>query len=189
MQKDYKKELDELINVVIKEGGSDLHISEGRHPTIRVSGFLIPLVKKPVFTRDDTYGILGELLNSTNKELFLKNKEIDFSYDYVGSGTTQSLGKAGARFRGNGFFQQGSVSVALRLIPRKIRSIEELNLPPLLDTFIKKLHGFFLVVGPVGHGKTTTLASLVERINESRAEHIITIEDPIEYVMNKKGQL
>ncbi len=189
MQKDYKKELDELINVVIKEGGSDLHISEGRHPTIRVSGFLIPLVKKPVFTRDDTYGILGELLNSTNKELFLKNKEIDFSYDYVGSGTTQSLGKAGARFRGNGFFQQGSVSVALRLIPRKIRSIEELNLPPILDTFIKKQQGFFLVVGPVGHGKTTTLASLVERINESRAEHIITIEDPIEYVYEQKRSI
>lgn len=189
MQKDYKRELDELIKIVISEGGSDLHISEGRHPMIRVSGFLIPLVKKPIFTKEDTNGIIGELLNSVNKELFLKNKEIDFSYDYSGDGTTPSAGKSGARFRGNGYFQQGSVSIALRLIPRKIRTLEELNLPPILDTFTKKQQGFFLVVGPVGHGKTTTLASLIDRINESRAEHIITIEDPIEYIYEQKRSI
>ena len=189
MQKDYKKELNELIKTVIDEGGSDLHISEGRHPTIRVSGFLITLVKKDVFSKEDTYGIIKELLIPANKELFLKNKEIDFSYDYSGDGASESAGKKGARFRGNGYFQQGSVSVALRLIPKKIRTIGELNLPPILESFTQKQQGFFLVVGPVGHGKTTTLASLVETINESRAEHIITIEDPIEYIYEQKRSI
>lgn len=189
MQKDYKKELDELIKIVINEGGSDLHISEGRHPTIRVSGFLIPLVRKPVFSKDDTHGIIGELLTPVNKELFLKNKEVDFSYDYSGDGVGQSGGKTGTRFRGNGYFQQGSASIALRLIPKKIRTIQELNLPPILESFTKKQQGFFLVVGPVGHGKTTTLASLIDSINESRAEHIITIEDPIEYIYEQKRSI
>ena len=189
MQKDYKKELNELIKTVIDEGGSDLHISEGRRPTIRVSGFLIPLVKKDVLSKEDTYGIIKELLTSANKELFLKNKEIDFSYDYSGDGAAESVGKKGARFRGNGYFQQGSVSVALRLISKKIRTIGELNLPPVLESFTQKQQGFFLVVGPVGHGKTTTLASLIETINESRAEHIITIEDPIEYIYEQKRSI
>lgn len=189
MQKDYKKELNDLIRIVIDEGGSDLHVSEGRHPTIRVSGFLIPLTRKPIFSREDTYGIIEQLLTPINKELFLKNKEIDFSYDYLGEESSRVSGKGEARFRGNGFFQQGSVSVALRLIPKKIRTIQELNLPPILESFTQKQQGFFLVVGPVGHGKTTTLASLIEMINESRAEHIITIEDPIEYIYEQKKSI
>lgn len=189
MQKDYKKELEELINIVVNEGGSDIHISEGRRPTIRVSGFLISLVRKPVFTKEDTYGIISELLTPVNKELFLKNKEIDFSYEYSQGGASHLEGKKSARFRGNGYFQQGGVSIALRLIPKKIRTIQELNLPPVLETFTQRQQGFFLVVGPVGHGKTTTLASLVERINESRPEHIITIEDPIEYIYEQKRSI
>ncbi|MBU6431199.1 MAG: PilT/PilU family type 4a pilus ATPase [Patescibacteria group bacterium] len=188
MEKDYKRELEDLMMIVINEGGSDLLMSEGRHPTIRVSGFLIPLVRKPIFSKDDTYGILGELLNSANKELFLKNKEIDFSYDYSGDGGAPKV-KTGARFRGNCYFQRGSVSIALRLIPKKILTPAELNLPPILETFTKKQQGFFLVVGPVGHGKTTTLASLINVINEDRAEHIITIEDPIEYIYEQKKSI
>ncbi|HEU5114404.1 MAG TPA: PilT/PilU family type 4a pilus ATPase, partial [Candidatus Paceibacterota bacterium] len=90
---------------------------------------------------------------------------------------------------GNGFFQQGSISFAFRLIPKKIRSFTELNLPPVLEQFCDKQQGFFLVVGPVGHGKTTTLAAMVERINQTRAEHIITIEDPIEYVYEQKKSM
>jgi twitching motility protein PilT len=108
--------------------------------------------------------------------MFLKTKEIDFSYSY----------KDVARFRGNGFFQQGSVSFAFRLIPKRIKTLEELNLPPILETFTQKQQGFFLVVGPVGHGKSTTLASMIEKINESRPEHIVTIEDPIEYIYQQK---
>lgn len=188
MQKEYKQELEDLIKIVINEGGSDLHISEGRHPTIRVSGLLIPLTRKPVLSREDTFGIMEALLNKESKDLFLKNKEIDFSYDYF-DGQVEKTAKAGARFRGNGFFQQGSVSIALRLVPKKIRTTKELNLPPVLDLFTKKQQGFFLVVGPVGHGKSTTLAALIDSINDTRAEHIITIEDPIEYVYEQKKSI
>ena len=173
---DYKKELDDLITTVIREGGSDLHLSEGRHPTIRVASELIPLVKKEALTSKDTSAFLDILLTPENKQRFLSNKEVDFSY---GFGTQ-------ARFRGNGYFQQGHVSIALRLIPRAIATLSELNLPSALEDFTRKKQGFFLVVGPVGQGKTTTLASMVEIINQERAEHIITIEDPIEYVHDQK---
>lgn len=176
MATDYKKELGELIEYVIKEGGSDLHLSEGHQPTIRVSGFLVPLVHKPKLTASDTKGFIDELLTAVDKELFLREKEMDFSYNF----------KNEARFRGNGYFQQGAVSIALRLIPKKIKNFAELSLPPILETFAQKHQGFFLVVGPIGHGKTTTLAAMVEYINASRAEHIVTIEDPIEYVYEQK---
>ena len=176
---DYAKELEQLIVTVIKEGGSDLHITEGRHPTIRVTGALIPLLKHKVLSKEDTLGFITELLTAENKKRFLETKEVDFSYGY----------KNEARFRGNGYFQQGTVSIALRLIPRKIRTLEELNLPPILATFAEKQQGFFLVVGPVGHGKTTTLAALIDLVNATRAEHIITIEDPIEYIFEEKRSI
>lgn len=172
---DYKTELIDLIKTVMSEGASDLHLSEGRHPTIRVSGMLLPLVKHAELTKADTEGILHELLSEKNKELFYSNKEIDFSYSH-----------GEARFRGNAFFQQGAVSIALRMIPKIIRTFEELNLPDILKTFAEKQQGFFLVVGPVGHGKSTTLATMIDYINSNRAEHILTIEDPIEYIYEQK---
>ncbi|MEO8637660.1 MAG: PilT/PilU family type 4a pilus ATPase [Candidatus Taylorbacteria bacterium] len=173
---DFKAELDDLLSIVIKEGASDIHLSEGRHPTIRVASFLIPLVKKSVLTKADTDGFVRELLTPENRDLFLKTKEIDFSFSYKDIG----------RFRGNGYFQQGSIAFALRLVPRKIKTIAELNLPPILEDFTRKQQGFFLVVGPVGHGKSTTLAAMIEMINQESAEHIITIEDPIEYIYEQK---
>src|SRR3989344_53521 len=173
---DYKKELEELIEYVMSEGGSDLHLSEGHQPTIRVSGFLIPLVKKPKLSGADTLGFLSELLVPEDKKLFLEQREIDFSYNH----------KDVARFRCNGFYQQGNVSIAMRLIPKRIKNFTELSLPSILQTFAERHQGFFLVVGPIGHGKTTTLAAMVEYINQSRAEHIVTIEDPIEYVYEQK---
>lgn len=173
---EYKEQLEDLLSTVIREGGSDLHLSEGRHPTIRVSGSLIPLVKKDVLTHAAIEGYLSLLLGEKNAARFEEKKEIDFSYKY----------KDEARFRGNAFYQQGFPSVVLRLIPKQVRSIEELNLPPILETFARKSQGFFLVVGPVGMGKTTTLAALIELINRERAEHIVTIEDPIEYVYEQK---
>jgi twitching motility protein PilT len=176
---DYKKQLDDLLATVTKEGGSDIHLSEGRHPTIRVSGVLIPLLKHPALSKEDTRGMLDVMLEKENRERFTKTKEIDFSYGYTG----------GDRFRGNAFFQQGAISIALRLISKKIRTLEELGLPPILATFAQRQQGFFLVVGPVGHGKTTTLAAMVDMINHDRAEHIITIEDPIEYVYEAKKSI
>ncbi|MFZ2038369.1 MAG: PilT/PilU family type 4a pilus ATPase [Minisyncoccia bacterium] len=176
---DYKAELDDLIITTIKEGASDLHLSEGRHPTIRVAGVLLPLIRKPVLTKKDTLAITEHLLSKENIEKFLAEKEIDFSYGVEG----------GDRFRGNGFFQQGAVSFALRLIPKKIRNLEELNLPKILETFAEKQQGFFLVVGPVGHGKSTTLAAMIDYININRVEHIITVEDPIEYIYEQKRSI
>src|SRR3989338_550491 len=169
---DYRKTLESLVLTVIHEGASDLHLVVGRHPTIRVSGELIPLVKLPELTPPDTMGILKELLDEQSHKLFLETKEMDFSF---------SFGKE-ARFRGNAFFQKGTVAIALRLIPQKVKSLEELFLPPILETFTRRKQGFFLVVGPVGQGKSTTLASMIDLVNHERAENIITIEDPIEYV-------
>jgi twitching motility protein PilT len=176
MATDYKKEFEDLVETVMKESASDLHISEGRYPTIRVAGFLIPLLNRKILTKEDTIGFMSVVLSPEDREIFLRNKEIDFSYNYADK----------ARFRGNGYFQRGTVSFAFRLIPKKIRSFSELNLPPILETFCDRQQGFFLVVGPVGHGKTTTLAAMVENINQKRAEHIITIEDPIEYIYEQK---
>lgn len=176
---EYKRELEDLIKTVFQEGASDLHLSEDRKPTIRVSGMLLPLVKRDIITRETIIGILSELVDKENRDYFLQNKELDFSYGTEG----------GERFRGNAYFQQGKIGIALRLIPKKIRSLEELNLPSVLESFTNKPQGFFLVVGPVGQGKSTTLAAMIESINSSRAEHIITIEDPIEYIYEPKKSI
>lgn len=175
----YKKELEELIKILIEEEGSDLHLSEGSHPVIRVAGSLLPLTKKPVLSEDDTKGFSDAMLNDVQIERFSADHEIDFSYEY----------KDGERFRGNCFFQRGSISVALRYIPNNIRTITDLRLPPILESFTKRQQGFFLCVGPVGQGKSTTLAAMVELINETRSEHIVTIEDPIEFVYTPKKSL
>lgn len=171
-----KELLTELIEETIHQGASDLHLLTGRHPVIRVSSQLIPLVKRPLLTPADLSAFMEVFLSTEDKKLFIENREIDFSYAY------QDI----ARFRGNGYFEKGNIGVALRLIPRKIPTFAELHLPPVLEAFTKKQQGFFLVVGPMGHGKSTTLASMIEVINESRAEHIMTIEDPIEYVYEEK---
>jgi twitching motility protein PilT len=176
---EYKSEAESLVESVISEGASDLHVTAGMNPIIRVSGNLIPLLKRPKYSAEDTMGLLTALLTSEKKKQFLDTQEVDFSYAY----------KDKARFRGNAFFQQGTVSIALRLIPKDIRTFEELNLPPILETFSQLQQGFFLVVGPVGQGKSTTLASMIERINTTRTEHIITIEDPIEYTFVSKNSV
>jgi twitching motility protein PilT len=176
---DYKKELEDLIDIIISEKGSDLHLGAGSHPIIRVSGALIPLLKKPILTDDDVKGFIEVLLSSEQVEEFMKSREVDFSYS----------AKDGVRFRGNGFFQKGLIAVALRHIPSTISTLEELALPPILETFTERPQGFFLCVGPVGQGKSTTLAAMIEIINKNRAEHIVTIEDPIEYVFEPKKAL
>jgi twitching motility protein PilT len=168
---DYKKILEELILKVIQEDGSDLHIGAGRVPAIRVAGELIFLSKNPVLTPEDLFGILAEILGKTKLEQFKQNQEADFSYDFRGE----------ARLRGNAFFQKGLPNLVFRLVP-KVQTMEELRLPPILADLARKKQGFFLVVGPVGQGKSTTLSSMVNLINNEQARHIITIEDPIEHV-------
>ncbi|OIP77644.1 MAG: type IV pili twitching motility protein PilT [Parcubacteria group bacterium CG2_30_44_11] len=176
---DYKKELKDLMDIVISENGSDLHFSVGAHPIVRVTGSLIPLVRLPILTDQDVEGFGRVLMTKSRYEEFITELEMDFSYGHAD----------GIRFRGNAFFQNGSMAIALRLIPNKIRSMQELGLPPILESFAERTQGFFLCVGPVGQGKSTTLASLVEYINVNRTEHIVTIEDPIEYIYEAKKSL
>jgi twitching motility protein PilT len=176
---DYKRELKDLIEIVVSENGSDIHFSVGSHPMVRVSGSLIPLVKKPILTDQDLEGFAQVLMNKAKFEEYKEEFEADFAYAHAD----------GIRFRGNGFFQSGSMSVALRLIPNQIRTIADLGLPPILESFVQRPQGFFLCVGPVGQGKSTTLAAMVEYINQNRAEHIVTIEDPIEYIYDAKKSL
>ncbi|PIP73982.1 MAG: type IV pili twitching motility protein PilT [Candidatus Lloydbacteria bacterium CG22_combo_CG10-13_8_21_14_all_47_15] len=171
----YAKELSDLLGTVVREGGSDLHLSVGRFPTIRVSGQMIPLTTKIKLSPDDTRGLLYAMLSEEHQATFNSEWELDFAYTFEGS----------ARFRGNAFLQQGNIGIALRLIPKDIRTLKELSLPPILETFARKKQGFFLVVGPVGQGKSTTLASLLNLVNKERAEHIITIEDPVEYLFEE----
>ena len=175
---DYKRDIEELVATVINEGASDLHLSEGRNPLIRVSGNLIPLAKKPIISSSDMKGYINTFLSDENKELLAKDKDVDFSYSLTN-----------ARFRGNAYYRQSLLSIALRLIPKQIRTLAQLNLPPILESFTRKQQGFFLCVGPIGQGKSTTLASLIEIINETRSEHIMTIEDPIEYIYESKKSI
>lgn len=168
----YKEEIEGLILRALSEGASDIHLAAGHYPTFRVSGDLIPLMNLARLTSEDTLGLLSELITPDFRERFLVNKELDFSYDFHGKG----------RFRGNAFYQKGAVGVALRAIPTQVRTINDLNLPPILEMFTRKKQGFFLVVGPVGQGKSTTLASMIELVNRERSEHIVTIEDPVEYL-------
>lgn len=176
---EYDQVLKKYIAVLGHEGASDLHLSTNAHPTIRVAGSLVPMLKEPVLTGDDTLGFLRALLTKEQVERFLEVQEFDFAYE-----TEDSF-----RFRGNAFFQRGTVGIALRLIPKKIRTLQELNIPDVLSSFARRSQGFFLVVGPVGQGKTTTLASMLEIINTERMEHIVTIEDPIEYIFEPKQSL
>lgn len=175
----YKEKLIKLIDQLIAQGASDLHLGEQVQPVIRVSGVLTPLIAEPPITKEDMQGYADALMIPEHKKRFLETQEIDFSYAYGDK----------VRFRGNGYFERGRMSIALRLIPRMIRNIQELNLPPSLENFAAREQGFFLVVGPVGQGKTTTLAALIEKINQDRTEHIITIEDPIEYIFDNKRSL
>jgi len=176
---DYKALLEKFIANVIQQDASDLHLSEGRVPIMRISGVLVPLVKEQVLTKADMEGIASILLPKEAHDKFTATKEVDFSYS----------NQKDARFRGNGFVRQEKISFALRLIPQQIKTLQELNLPPILESFTQLEQGFFLVVGPVGQGKTTTLASMIETINQNRLEHIVTIEDPIEYVYKEKKSI
>lgn len=167
----YKQELEDLILTLIREEGSDLHLGGGRVPAIRVPGELIFLVKHPVLTKEDMINFLGEVLVSDKAEKFIETQEADFSYDFKGE----------ARLRGNAFFQKGLINLVFRLVP-KVKSLSELHLPPIIAEIAKKKQGFFLVVGPVGQGKSTTLSAMINLINSEQSRHIVTIEDPIEYV-------
>lgn len=165
-------QLQSLLSLAIKAQASDILISSSCRPTFRINRILVPLSKEKILGPEDTRFLAEELMTEEQRERFFKEKEIDFSYNFENR----------ARFRVNVFFQRGTISCSLRLIPAKIRTIEELNLPPILHEFCRSKQGFVLVTGPSGHGKSTTLAALIDEINHAKPTHIITIEDPIEYI-------
>lgn len=167
-----EQRMKKLLRLVAQQNASDLHLVVGRHPTIRQDGRLYPLTQESILTPEDTEALSYVLLSEENKKKFIEDGQIDFSYNFENK----------ARFRVNIFFQQGNVSVAMRLVVGEIRTLEELNIPPVLYEFTHKSQGLLLITGPVGHGKSTTLAALIDFINKNSDKHIITIEDPIEYV-------
>ncbi len=172
---EHQQKLNELLLTTATQNASDLHIAVGRKPIIRVDGVLIPLQKEPVVTPEEATGLIMALLTPEQKKQLEEEKEIDFAYAFEDK----------ARFRVNVYSQRGFLAAALRLIPTKIQTIEELNLPPILHDFTKLSQGFILVVGPAGHGKSTTIAAMTDEVNHTRMDHIITIEDPIEYIFEQ----
>lgn len=173
------KHLTELLDLVIAQAASDLHIFAGGPPMLRVASALLPVSRYKAFTAEDTEAMLKSIVPADRWEDFGRNQTIDLSYSHGEHD----------RFRVNGYYVQGSVAIAFRLIPRVVSTFAELNLPSVLEVFTQREQGFFLCVGPVGQGKSTTLASMIDRINESRTEHILTIEDPVEYLFTPKKSL
>ena len=168
---DYLPYLKKLLDIVVKEEASDLDISVGHVPNIRITGQLVPLGEDKIVSPADAEGMAFSIMSEAQRKKFKDEKEMDFSYQHEDKG----------RFRVNIFLQRGSVSLALRFIPSKIRTIEELSLPTILHDFSSRPQGLVLVTGATSQGKSTTLAAMIDEINHTRSVHIITIEDPIEY--------
>ncbi len=172
---DYQKALDDLLTTTAKQAASDLHLAVGRRPTLRIDGVLVPLQKEPIMTPESAEGIIGALMTPEQKAKLTTQRQVDFAYSLADK----------ARFRVNVYYQRGYLAAALRLIPTRIKTIEELNLPPLLHDFTQLTQGFILIVGPAGHGKSSSMAAMIDEINHTRTDHIITIEDPVEYLFTQ----
>ena len=168
-----------ILEKVLEMGASDLLLSVTNAPVIRINGRLQPLPDSSPTTAEDIEFFLSQILKADQKDIFDVNKEIDFSV---------ALGNK-ARFRVNAFYQRGYPSVAMRAIPMKVPDLNELNMPETIEYLCNLKQGLVLVVGPTGHGKSTTIAAMIEKINTTRAEHIVTIEDPIEYLFTNKQSL
>jgi twitching motility protein PilT len=168
--------LPELLKTTVELDGSDLHLTTSAPPTVRVHGKLVPLKLAPL-TAPETKQLAYSVCTDAQKKRFEETQELDFSFGIRGVG----------RFRCNIFNQRGAVASVYRLIPEKVRGFQELNLPPILAKLSERPRGLVLVTGPTGSGKSTTLAAMIDKINNERHEHILTIEDPIEYIHQHKG--
>ncbi len=167
-------DIQQLFTEAARLEASDLHLLVGFAPVLRVGGVLTPVEESVPLTATDTEQLILGTLSPDQKEVFLNNKELDYS-----------LASPAGRLRANAYYQQNTVAAAFRLIPGKIKTIEELNLPAICHEFVKLRQGLILVTGPTGHGKSTSIAAMLNTINLTRATHIVTIEDPIEYVYSK----
>jgi len=166
----------DLLLEVIERNASDLHLTAGAHPTVRVRGHLQPLVEYPVMTTEQTREIVYSILSNDQRQRLETDWQIDFAYSIPDR----------ARFRVNAYYQRSAIGAAFRLIPTTIKSVDELGLPTVLHDLARRPRGFVLVTGPTGSGKSTSLAAVVDEINATREEHIMTIEDPIEFLHGHK---
>src|SRR6202795_4457902 len=170
--------IDDLLRIATERRASDLHLKVGNYPHLRVDGELVPLTEQPRVSAEDMLTMAFSMMSARQKQKFKETTEIDMAYGVAGLG----------RFRVNIFQQRGNVGLVLRVIPTKIRALDELFLPKVVEQICEMPRGLVLVTGVTGSGKSTTLAAMVDRVNSSRAEHIITIEDPIEFLhRDKKG--
>src|SRR6185312_14422316 len=166
-------EIDAALHRLVESGGSDLHLKAGSSPLMRVNGELGPIPDEPPLTPQDTQRVLDGILRSDEQRAeFASDGEVDFAHAIPGF----------ARFRVNAFRQRGSVSLVMRSIPSKIKTVEQLGLPPVVSELAEEKRGIILLTGTTGSGKSTTLAAIIDHINRNRAEHIVTIEDPIEFL-------
>ncbi len=166
----------DILRDVVDLGASDLHLAVGLPPMVRIDGELRGL-DYPELTPNKTRELVYSILNQDQRQRLETDWEVDLSYSLYGA----------ARFRVNAYFQRGSLSAALRTVPMNIKTVEELGLPPVVHSFCHKPRGFVLVTGPTGSGKSTTLAAIIDEINQARSDHIVTIEDPIEFLHEHKG--
>jgi twitching motility protein PilT len=169
----------DLLDQLVQLEGSDLHIIVGSQPHFRVNGKLVPVENSPVLEPEDTVALIKPLMTQEQQEYVEVNKELDFGYQFKDKG----------RFRTNVYHAKGHLAAALRLIPAEIKTLDELNIPEAVHRFGKWKQGLVLVTGPTGEGKSSTLAAVIDEINETRAEHIVTIEDPIEFVYEPKKSI
>lgn len=166
--------IENLLEYVVKQDASDLHLTVGVPPMVRVDGSLHPVPGMPPLTAQEVEKLIFSVVDEVQKDILLKDMEVDFSFAFGDI----------ARFRANAYHQKGNLGLALRLIPTKIRTIEDLGLPKIVNNFADFPRGLVLVTGPTGSGKSTTLAAMVDKINREKSLHIITVEDPIEYTHN-----
>jgi twitching motility protein PilT len=172
-------EINDLLKIATERKASDLHLKVGSHPVIRVNGKLIPLAELARLTQEDTIAMAFSIMSGRQKQKFKDHFEIDIAYSVPGLG----------RFRVNVFQQRGTVGMVLRVIPAKILTFKELLLPPVIETISNEVRGLILVTGTTGSGKSTSLAAVIDYINSTRTEHIMTIEDPIEFLHRDKKSL
>lgn len=168
--------IDDLLRLAVEKKASDLHLKVGNNPYIRIDGTLVPLGDNARVTPEEMLSMAFSMMTNRQKQKFKETAELDMAYGVAGLG----------RFRVNVFQQRGNVGMVLRVIPTKIRTIDELNLPKVVETICEEQRGLVLVTGTTGSGKSTTLASMVDRINTTRSDHVITIEDPIEFLHRDK---
>src|SRR3712207_1478101 len=169
--------LSDLLKKLIELGGSDLHLTTNTPPQVRVDGHLRPLEEFRTLTSADTKSLAYSVLTDAQKHRFEENLELDFSFGVRGL----------SRFRANLFNQRGAVGAVFRAIPYEIKSFDDLGLPPVVSSLCERPRGLILVTGPTGSGKSTTLAAMLDKVNRERHEHIVTIEDPIEFLQDRKS--